>query len=174
MPMRPAPRRSRAGRIIAAIAVAAVGAAAVVAAVLLLNKGGNSSASNRSTVSSSLTSHRTARTAGAAVKPSTVTVSVLNGTDVSGLAGRVLQRLATDGYRTGVHANASDQTQATTVVSYMTAADRPDAQAVATSLKLSSTAVRAIDQNTKAIACPPSQACTAAVVVTAGQDLASQ
>jgi LytR cell envelope-related transcriptional attenuator len=174
IPARPARRRSRTGRILVAVAVAALGAAAVAAAVLLLSKGGSSQTANRSTVSGSLTSHRTGQTAAAAVKPSTVTVSVLNGTDVSGLAGRVLQRLATDGYRTGVHANASDQTLTSSVVAYMTAADRPDALAVATSLKLGPTAVRLIDPNTKLIACPPNQACVSAVVVTAGKDLAGQ
>jgi hypothetical protein len=84
----------------------------------------------------------------------------------------VLQRLATDGYRSGVHANASDQTHTTSIVSYMTAADRPDALAVASSLKLQASAVQPIDPNTKAIACPPNQTCVSAVVVTAGQDLA--
>jgi hypothetical protein len=176
MPMRPAPRRSRKGRVLAALAVAAVGAAAVVAAVLLLsNRGNNSQAAGRSSVASSLTSRRTAsKAATAAVRPSTVTVSVLNGTDVSGLAGRVLQQLAGDGYRAGVHENASDQTQTTSVVAYMTPADRADALAVASSLKLSRAAVQAINPSTKAIACPPNQACTSAVVVTAGQDLAAQ
>lgn len=175
MPMRPASRRSRTRRTLAVVAVVAVGAAAVAAAVLLLSNHGSSQAANRSSVSSSLASHRTARTsAAAAVRPSTVTVSVLNGTDITGLAGRVSQRLATAGYRTGTPKDASDQTHTTSIVSYMTAADRPDALAVASSLKLHTTSVQPIDPSTKQVACPPSQTCAAAVVVTAGQDLAAQ
>lgn len=174
MPMRPAPRRSRGGRIIAAVVVALVGAAAVVAAVLVLTNHGSSRAPNRSAVSSSLTSHHAARTAATVVRPSTVNVSVLNGTDITGLAGRVSQRLATAGYRTGKPTDASDQTHTSSVVAYMTPADRPDALAVAASLKLRTSSVQLIDPNTKAVACPPGQTCTAAVVVTVGEDLASQ
>jgi hypothetical protein len=91
-----------------------------------------------------------------------------------GLAGRVSQRLLTDGYRKGSVTNASDQTQASTVVAYMAPAYRPEAIAVATALKLAQSAVQPIDPNTKAIACPPNQACTSAVVVTVGKDLAAQ
>ena len=84
------------------------------------------------------------------------------------------QQLASAGYRKGAVSNASDQTQTTTVVAYMTPSDRPDALAVASSLKLSPSSVQQVDPNTKAIACPPSQACTSAVVVTVGKDLAAQ
>jgi len=174
MPMRPAPRRSRTGRVLAAIVVALLGAGAVVAAVLVLSNHGNSQAANRSTVSGSLTSHRSPTTAATVVRPSTVTVSVLNGTDQAGLAGRVSAKLVADGYRKGAVTNASNQTQTTSAVEYMSAAYRSDALAVASSLKIGRTAVQLIDPNTKAIACPPAQACTSAVVVTVGQDLAAQ
>jgi hypothetical protein len=108
-----------------------------------------------------------------AIKPSTVTVSVLNGTDQSGLAGRVSSRLSVVGFKKGAITNAADQTHTTTVVQYMPHA-RLDALAVATSLKLGRTSVQPVDQATRQIACPPASGpCTSAVVVTVGSDLAS-
>jgi hypothetical protein len=175
MPMRPAPRRSNTGRILAAIAVAAVGAAAVVAAVLLLTNRGGSQTPSSSAMSSRLASHRSASRSAAVVRPSTVTVAVLNGTDQSGLAGRISARLVSEGYHQGAIGNASVQTHTTSLVQYMTPADRQDALAVAASLKLSATSVQAIDSGTQQIACsaaPPP--CKAAVVVTVGSNLASQ
>jgi hypothetical protein len=56
----------------------------------------------------------------------------------------------------------------------MTSADRRDALAVAASLKLPASSVQLIDASTKAVACPPGQACKSAVVVTVGRDLATQ
>ena len=148
--------------------------AAVAVGVIVLTGGGKTASSaSRSASSTTLASHRTRP--GVVVRPSTVTVSVLNGTDMQGLAGRVAQRLSGVGYREGSKpTNASDQTQATTVVAYMTPTDRPDALAVANTLKLSKASVQQIDPNTKAIACPPSQACTSMVVVIVGKDLAAQ
>jgi hypothetical protein len=155
--------------------LAVVALAAVVVGVLALTGGGKgpSSASHPSSSSAALASHRTASTL-AAVQPATVTVSVLNGTDMQGLAERVSQRLTADGYRKGAVTNASNQTQTGSVVAYMAPADRRDALAVATALKLGQSSVQQIDANTKAIACPPSQACPSAVVVTVGTDLAQQ
>jgi hypothetical protein len=167
---RPAPRRSW-GRLALGAAVAALGLAAVAAAVIVLTGNSNSSSASRSSASESLITHRTRA---AAVVPSTVTVSVLNGTDQQGLALHVSDRLIAEGYRKGAVNNASDQTQTTSVVAYMTPADKRDALAVATALKLSRSAVRPIDANTKAIACPPNQPCSSAVVVTIGHDIATQ
>jgi hypothetical protein len=150
-------------------------AAAVVVGVVVLSGGKGASSASKSSASDALASHRTSRAV--AVQPSTVTVSVLNGTDMQGLAGRILQQLTTKGYRApsqGAKGNAADQTQARTVVAYMSQADRRDALAVATALKLRQTSVQLVDPATKAIACPPAQACTTAVVVTVGQDLAAQ
>jgi len=152
--------------------VAALAVAAVAAGVIVLTRHGASSSSSTASLSSSLTRRRTSPAG--TVRPSTVTVSVLNGTDLQGLAGRVSQRLASAGYRKGAVTNFSDQTQASSVVAYMTSTDRQDALAVATALKLSRTSVQPIDANTKAIACPPSQACGSMVVVTVGRDLATQ
>jgi hypothetical protein len=172
-PLRPSPRRSR-GRIVFGVLLGAAALAAVAVGVIVLTGGGKTASSaSRSASSTTLASHRTRP--GVAVRPSAVTVSVLNGTDMQGLAGRVAQRLSGVGYREGSKpTNASDQTQATTVVAYMTPTDRPDALAVANTLKLSKASVQQIDPNTKAIACPPSQACTSMVVVIVGKDLAAQ
>jgi hypothetical protein len=168
--MRPAPRRSR-FRIALGTIVALLAVGAVVAGDLILTGNKHGSSASRSSASASLASHRSSVSP---VQPSSVTVSVLNGTDQLGLAGDVSKRLLTAGYRKGDVANASDQTQASTVVAYMEPAFRRDAAAVASSLELPPSAVRPIDQATKAIACPPSQSCTSAVVVTVGRDLATQ
>ena len=147
--------------------------AAVVAGAIVLTNRGSSSSASRSAANAALSSQRS-RAASTSVVPSAVTVSVLNGTDTFGLAGRVAGRLAAAGYRKGHVTNASDQTQTSTVVSYMVPSDRQDALAVASALKLSHSSVQAISPSTKAIACPPPQACTSAVVVTVGRDLVSQ
>ena len=175
MPMRPAPRRSRTGRVIAAILVAAIGAAAVVAAVLVLTHKSHSHSANKSAASaSSLTSHRKTSSS-TVVNPSTVTVSVLNGTDLTGLAGRVSDKLAAKGFRKGAVTDASSQTQTTSVVAYASPAYRADALAVATDLKVASSAVRLVDANTKSIACSNNPlGCSSPVYVTVGSDLSTQ
>ncbi|MBV9334646.1 MAG: LytR C-terminal domain-containing protein, partial [Solirubrobacterales bacterium] len=165
------PRRSKArlalGALIAALVVAAIAAGVIV----LTNRTGSSSA-HTSSLNSSLASRRTGQAN--PVRPSTVTVSVLNGTDMQGLAGHVAQRLAAEGYRKGAVTNASDQTQTTSVVAFMAPTYRREALAVAAALKLTRTSVQPIDASTKAIACPPTKACTSSVVVTIGRDLATQ
>jgi hypothetical protein len=169
-PVRQVPRRSW-GRMVLG-AVIAVGALAAIAVGVIVLTGGSKSASSASKSSSSATlaSHRT--TAATPVQPATVTVSVLNGTDMSGLAGKVADQLTRDGYQKGIKpTNAADQTHTSTIVAYMTSADRRDAVAVARSLKLSPSAVQPVDSNTKLTVCPPSQPCTTRVVVTVGQDL---
>ncbi|HUA49830.1 MAG TPA: LytR C-terminal domain-containing protein [Solirubrobacteraceae bacterium] len=175
-PLRPAPRRSRTGRVIVAILVAAVGVAAVVAAVLVLtNKGSSSTASkSASSLSSSLTSRRT-RSRTVLVQPSRVTVSVLNGTDLNGLAGRVSDKLAAEGFRKGAVTNAANQTQTTSIVAYVAPAYRADALAVASTLKLTASTVQAVGSGTKQIACSNSPlGCNSTVYVTVGSDLANQ
>jgi hypothetical protein len=67
---------------------------------------------------------------------------------------------------------ATDQTRTSTTVGYLPG-HRRDAQAVASTLKLSSGSVAAVDPNTQAVACPPPAACTATVIVTVGADLAN-
>ena len=105
-------------------------------------------------------------------RPATVTVAVLNGTQVNNLAHDTGQRLAGYGYREGNLATATNQTQQTTVVAY-THGHRRDALHVAGSLGLSRSAVAAVDPATLQVACPQPAPCTADVVVTIGQDLAN-
>ena len=117
------------------------------------------------------TTRRRAKTV-TAVKPASVTVAVLNGTATSGLAGRVSQKLTTDGYKSLPPATAADQTRTSTEVAFLPG-HRREALAVAKSLNLGQASVQPIDQSTQALACPPPAACTAGVVVTLGTDLAN-
>ena len=151
--------------------VALLAVAAVAAGVVILTGGKSTSSASRSSAGASLASHRTSLPS--AVQPSTVTVSVLNGTDQLGLAGEVSGRLTRAGYRKGAVSNASDQTHATTVVQYA-AHDQRDALAVATSLKLGRTSVQPLDSATQRIACSAAPlGCTSHVVVTVGKNLAT-
>ncbi len=102
--------------------------------------------------------------------PSSVTVAVLNGTDISQLAHRVAQKLARSGYRQATVATAADQTHTSTIVAFLPGF-RTDATHVAGSLSLPATAVQQADQSARAIACPPPAACRANVIVTVGSDL---
>ena len=158
------------GGVIAAVSLAAI----AVGVIVLTSNGKSSSSASKSSSNAALASHRTT-TPATVVQPATVTVSVLNGTDMQGLALTVFNQLLADGYRKGTSpANASDQTHTSTIVAYMAPTYRRDALAVANSLKLRPNAVQAVDPTTKATVCPPAQACTSRVVVTVGTDLAHQ
>ena len=166
-------QRSR-GRRGLALALIALLAAAVVIAVVVLSTGGSSkpkqASSSTSARNASAPRHRVKTTT--PVKPASVTVAVLNGTATSGLAGRVSQKLTTDGYKPGTVATAADQTRTSTAIAYMPGHAR-EALAVARSLNRPSANVQAVDQSTQAVACPPPAACTAQVIVTVGTDLAT-
>ncbi|MGI8507163.1 MAG: LytR C-terminal domain-containing protein, partial [Solirubrobacteraceae bacterium] len=168
------PNRSR-GRLGATVVAGILAIAAVVVALLLLTSGGGSpQTSSRSGLASNAPAGkaRGGSRAGAALKPSTVSVVVLNGTATFNLAHDVSQRLAGAGYKTGTPASAPDQTQTATVVGYRPG-ERRAALLVARSLKLGSASVQAVSQSDQAVACPQSSPCTAQVVVTVGSDLAS-
>jgi LytR cell envelope-related transcriptional attenuator len=165
----PARRRYRFTHVLAVLSACLLVAAAV--AGLLIVTGGGSSAARKS-VASSTSTHAVTRPP--VFEPSSVRVTVLNGTDISGLAASVSHRLGVDGYRMGRPTNAADQSTPSTVVAYLLPSYRADALHVAASLKLRPSSVQPIDPTTKATACPPSSACTTAVVVTVGSDLASQ
>ena len=171
MALRTAPRRTRAGTVLAVLA-ALLGVGAVVAGVLIVTNLHHSSSSSKSVATNTAASHRTT-TRLPAVVPSTVTVSVLNGTDTSELARTVSNKLDGSGYKKGYVGNyGNSQTKTSSVVEYMRG-DKRDAAAVAAALKLPPTAVQPIDTTTQQIACPPANGpCTSAVVVTVGSDLA--
>jgi hypothetical protein len=168
------PARGGPWRRVLPVAIAVVVIAGGVVAYLKLHHSGSPTpaASNTLPAAAGSSSARPV-TPAAVVKPSSVTVAVLNGTATTGLAHRTAQRLAAAGYREGTVATASDQTHTTTVVAYL-AGHRIDAVAVARALKLRLASVQLVDAATKAVACPPPAACTADVVVTVGTDLASQ
>ncbi len=157
-------------RTLAAV-VGALVLAAVVIGLLALTSGGGSTAKT----STQLATNAPARTRGtqpASINPANVTVAVLNGTATAKLANRVGVVLGTAGYKDGMITNAPDQTHTATVVAYLPTFKR-EALAVAKSLKLPSSSVQAIDQNTQAVACPAAPApCPANVVVTVGANLA--
>ncbi len=159
--------RLRAGLMIAAgVAVLAV----AVFALLNATSGGTSTNSVASSTTSPKNSHHGVT---APLKPSDVSVTVLNGTETTNLAHDITQRLAASGYKTGTPATATDQTVSSTVVGYRTAGDRAAALLVAKSLKLGSASVQPVGQTNLSVACPQTSKCPAQVIVTVGADLAS-
>ena len=105
---------------------------------------------------------------GASFSRGGVTITVLNGTPVAGLAKRVGAQLVAQGFKQGQVTNASDQARSATIVSYLPG-HRADATAVSKALKGAD--VEPIDPTTKAIACPGTT-CASTVVVTVGSDRA--
>jgi LytR cell envelope-related transcriptional attenuator len=171
---RPAAGGTQAGpsRRILAAGVGALVVAAVVIGLLALTSGGTAGKAKTNTVPASNAPARGRRAQTVAINPAKVTVAVLNGTATAQLANRVGALLTGAGYQKGMITNAPDQTHTATVVAYLPTFKR-DALAVAKSLKLKTSSVQAIDQNTQAVACPAAPApCTANVVVTVGADLA--
>ena len=167
------PRKRSLGLRLALLAAGALVIAAIVVALLHFTSSGGSPNSTRASNTSnapSTTTSRRKRTV--AVSPSTVTVSVLNGTASNGLAGRISNQLTSAGYKQGRVATASDQTRTATIVAYMPG-HKTEALAVAKSLKLGPASVQPVDPATQAVACPVSTQCTSQVVVTVGTDLSA-
>jgi LytR cell envelope-related transcriptional attenuator len=171
----PPPRSGARGLVLALAGLAAV--AVVVVALLVLTSGGTSSSHSSSSaapISNAPTAkshHRTGQTH-AALKPSAVTVGVLNGTSTTNLAHDISVKLGNAGYKLGRIATATDQTQTATVIGYLSG-QRRGALLVAKSLGLGPASVQPVDQSNQAVACPQSASCTAQVVVTIGSDLGS-
>ncbi len=140
--------------------------ALVIAVLLVVTSGGGSSQHGTATKSTNSPALR------GGFSPASVTVAVLNGTDVSQLAHRVEQKLTRGGYKGGTVATAADQTHKASTVAYLPGY-QSNALHVASSLGLPPNAVQPVDQSARAIACPPPSACGASVVVTVGSDLAS-
>lgn len=131
--------------------------------------------STTATKKSSSGSHKGTKHKAPPFTASNVTVAVLNGTAVSGLAADVAKVLSGAGYKKGSITNAASQTRTTTV--YFMPGYKADALHVATQLKLSSRSVRAATQTAiQACATTPTgtaTSCSGNVIVSAGQDKAS-
>ena len=100
----------------------------------------------------------------APVNPSTVTVSVLNGTTVPGLAAQIGDEVESAGFQRGNVANALDQQRTSSVVLYAEGADR-EAKLVAR--KLGINAVEPVDPDSQALGG------VASVIVLVGADQTS-
>jgi hypothetical protein len=109
------------------------------------------------------------------VDPTTVTVSVLNGTMTTGLAAGVSSKLTAKGFQAGSTGNAADQSMKATVVGYVPGVHdaRNDAYAVAHTLGLKATAVKPVSSANQTVACSGETTCPDQVVVTVGADLNS-
>ena len=173
-PVRPSgPSRIRSGgpaRWLTALLVI-VGLAAAVALLLIVTS--NSGSTKPSTSSAPASNAPPPSPAPKPFNNASVTVAVLNGTSILGLAGHTASRLANAGFKKAAVATATDQTRTVTVVAYLPG-HQNDALQVARNLKLGPASVQPIDQSTQAVACPPPAACSATVVVTVGADLKSQ
>jgi hypothetical protein len=108
---------------------------------------------------------------------SSVTVAVLNGTNVHGLAADVGTVLTGHGYKQGSITNAASQTEQSTTVYYMTAGYKSAAEHVAKTLKLSPASVQLATQTViQSCATTPAAAttsCSGNVIVSVGEDKAS-
>ena len=142
-------------------------AAGVFGLTQLLGGDDSGSKSSSSTASASSGSHKGTHT-GSAFSRGSVTVAVLNGTPVAGLASEVADRLTGQGFKQGAVTNASDQARSATIISYFPD-HRRDAVAVRSALKAG--AIEPVDDTTRAIVCPDASNCNDSVVVTVGSDL---
>jgi hypothetical protein len=100
-----------------------------------------------------------------AIDPKTVTVAVLNGTNVTGLASRFGQKVKTAGFQLGTVATAAQQQRTESVVLYKPGASR---QARAVARKMGVSQIEPIDAATSGLAG------TATVVLVVGADKAGQ
>jgi hypothetical protein len=154
--------------------VGGVLAVIVVAVVLILTVfSGGSSKSSPNTIgnapattpgSSSKSGTKTNGGATAPVSRGDVTVAVLNGTTVAGLAREVGTKLQTAGFKLGTVTNAPDQARSATFVAYQPG-HQAEANVVAKLIHVGTDAVKPVDQSTAVVAGQD-----AFVVVTVGSD----
>ena len=159
--------------------------AAVIAVVFIFvnGSGSNSSSSSSSSASSAASASSTTaadrakggkarKTTLTQVTPSSVTVAVLNSTPTTGLAAKEMGKLTDAGYKGGNTQNAAETGLTSTIVGYTSPAARNDALAVAKSLNLSPSSVRAASQGDRLKICgSATAACLTQVIVTLGADL---
>jgi hypothetical protein len=146
--------------VLAVAGVVVLGAAAAVGVPALVN-GSKSSNSKSSSASTSTTAKKKTTTAPTA--PNKITVAVLNGTSILGLAAQVGDRVDAEGFTKGTVSNAPQgQGGRTTSVAMYAPGHERDARQVAR--KLSIHKIQAVDPNTQQIAGD------ASVVVIVGSD----
>jgi hypothetical protein len=145
--------------VLAVVGVLVVGAAAAIGVPAIVNGAKND---NSSTATGS-TKTGTTRTAAAPVPPDKITVAVLNGTSIQGLAAQVGDRIDAEGFTLGTVSNASpNDGQRSTSVAMYAPGHRSDATRVARRLGIHD--VQRIDSNSRQIAGD------ASVVVVVGSD----
>ena len=133
--------------------------AALLVALLLVwqlggdDGGGGSSADVPAAASPTATAEATTQSGQRerAIPRGDVTVAVVNGTTLSGLAADISEDLIAAGFNKGAVATGADQTQQTTVVMYASGFQAP-ARTVAKLLKLSASRIRPLDQDFAALA----------------------
>jgi hypothetical protein len=142
----------------------------IIAVVLILTVfTGGSSKKTPNTIGNTGATAPSSSTAGGATKTAPisrgdVTVAVLNGTTVPGLAREVGTKLQNAGFKLGTVTNAPDQARSATIVGYQPG-HSAEARVVAKLVHVGTDAVKPIDQSTAVVAGQD-----AFVVVTVGAD----
>ena len=145
---------------VAGVLVLGAGAAIGVPALVNGSKSDNNNASSTTANSSTTTATKKKATA---VAPDKITVAVLNGTTIPGLAAQVGDRVDAEGFTLGTVSNASQtQGQRANSVAMYAAGHERDASVVARKLGIRN--VERVDANTRSIAGD------ASVVVIVGSD----
>jgi LytR cell envelope-related transcriptional attenuator len=148
--------------VLAVAGVLVLGAAAAVGVPALINGSDDDGSPSSSTAKKSDTA-ATKKKQTAATSPDKITVAVLNGTGIPGLAAQVGDRVDAEGFTLGTVSNASpaDGQRANSVAMY-SSGHKPDAEQVAKKLNIRD--VTRVDANSQAIAGD------ASVVVIVGSD----
>jgi len=163
-PAKPGPwyRRDPRLAVLAVAGVLIVGGAAAFGITQLAGSGSDGGGEQRAAPSPDAGPKPPARRRRPAVNPATVTVSVLNGTSIPGLAAQIGDEVEAKGFQLGNVTNSSDQgVRNESVVFYATGAER---EAIAVGRALDISQREAMDPQTQ------SQAGDARVAVVAGSD----
>jgi hypothetical protein len=146
--------------VLAVAGVLVLGAAAAIGVPKLVNGSNDNSPSSSA---SGTTASTKKKAAAAPVTPDKITVAVLNGTSIPGLAAQVGDRVDAEGFKLGTVSNASqDQGQRANSAVMYSRGHRRDATQVARKLNISN--VTPVDSNSQSIAGD------ASVVVIVGSD----
>ncbi len=113
-------RKRLSGRLVPML-IGGIAIAVIIVGLIVINNNSGSTTGNVSHDNSSQTGENVSNQQHKPVpfKPSKYRVAVLNGTAVSGLAGDVSTKLATDGFKKGTATNAASQTHGSTIVYYV-------------------------------------------------------